>query len=164
MPAPPKWADAPKPPPVAVQPLIELLPPRQPQDRESLQPVPGVNSRFCFRCGSTIFEDAAICPHCGVAQPGFMEALARPALGYVQKDSGIASLLSFLCPGAGQMYAGEVGRGVLIFLVWFVSIPLTFVMLCIPTVVIHIWQIFDANSCVVRLNRKLIPRRIAHFD
>jgi len=54
----------------------------------------------------TLLAAAAICLLC--ARP----ATAQQPAGY--KDPGIATLLSVVIPGGGQMYAGETGRGAML--------------------------------------------------
>ena len=55
---------------------------------------------------------------------------------------GIAALLSFIIPGAGQMYKGNVGSG----LVWFVFVLLGYVLFIIPGLFLHVICIFAAAS------------------
>ncbi|MDI6885794.1 MAG: TM2 domain-containing protein [archaeon] len=40
-----------------------------------------------------------------------------------KKSAGIATLLSFIIPGAGQMYLGRVGKGILILIFCWLIIP-----------------------------------------
>ena len=55
------------------------------------------------------------------------------------KSTGVAALLSFLIPGAGQMYAGRVGRGLL----WLFGTMVGSVFI-FPGLAMYIAQIFDA--------------------
>ena len=43
---------------------------------------------------------------------------------YEQKSSGTAGVLSTLCPGLGQIYNGQVGKGSLFFLLFFAGITI----------------------------------------
>ena len=63
--------------------------------------VPG--QKYCFNCGKLIDEKAEICvTGCGVRQPGMRG----------NKNPGIAAVLSFIYPGLGQIYNGQIKRGV----------------------------------------------------
>ena len=59
---------------------------------------------FCKNCGKEIDDKAEICPHCGV----------RSKLSStVTKNPGLAAIISFFFPGLGQIYNGEIGKGIL---------------------------------------------------
>ena len=64
-------------------------------------------TRFCQSCGSEILAQASVCPQCGVEQSG--------ASSGADLNPGLAAILSFLIPGAGQLYNGELLRGAAIF-------------------------------------------------
>jgi TM2 domain-containing membrane protein YozV len=64
-------------------------------------------TKFCSSCGKKIHKDAELCPKCGVRQ--------APTKG--TKSLWVAIGLSFFIIGAGQVYLGQVGKGVLMFLV-----------------------------------------------
>lgn len=53
---------------------------------------------------------------------------------------GVAALLSLIIPGAGQMYKGEVGMG----LVLLIITPISYLMLFVPGIIVHLIVIFDA--------------------
>jgi len=71
------------------------------------------------------------------------------------KSPGVALLLSFFISGAGQMYNGQVGKGVLMLLatiaLWFVLLGWT----------IWIWSMVDAYSTAKRLNLAYQQRVLA---
>jgi tetratricopeptide (TPR) repeat protein len=56
-------------------------------------------------------------------------------------NPGVAGLLSLIVPGAGQMYRGKVGAGLL----WLVCVPLAYVFI-IPGLALHAICIFNAAS------------------
>lgn len=72
-----------------------------------------------------------------------------------RKDAGVATLLSFFLPGAGQLYNGQVGKGLGFLLVsLFVNFPLMFVGIGFLTgLVTWIWGMIDAHSSAERINR-----------
>ncbi len=59
-----------------------------------------------------------------------------------QWNAGVAALLSFLIPGVGQMYKGNVAHGV----VWFVVTLIGYMMLIVPGLVLHLICICTAAS------------------
>jgi len=65
---------------------------------------------------------------------------AQPVVMGIHKNAGLAAVLSFFIPGAGQMYNGQIGKGILFFITSWLVIP-------------WIWSIFDAYSVANRINR-----------
>ena len=55
---------------------------------------------------------------------------------------GIAAVLSLVIPGAGQMYKGQVGAGLL----WLFCVAVGYVLLIAPGLVLHIVCIVNAAS------------------
>jgi TM2 domain-containing membrane protein YozV len=72
-----------------------------------------------------------------------------------RKDAGVATLLSFFLPGAGQLYNGQVGKGLAFLLVsLFVNLPLMLVGVGFLTgLVTWIWGMIDAHASAERINR-----------
>jgi hypothetical protein len=68
--------------------------------------------------------------------------VAASATSPEKQTHGVPTLLSFFIPGLGQIVKGQVGKGILIFIV----VGLGLVMLVIPGVIIWIWQIVDAYN------------------
>ncbi len=66
-----------------------------------------------------------------------------------RRHPGTAALLSFLFPGAGQLYAGRVGRGIVIFFATFGTLAIGVGAL------LWIANIFDAAHVVREENRKI---------
>lgn len=66
------------------------------------------------------------------------------------KSPGVAALLSFLLCGAGQIYNGEVGKGLLFFF-------LCWTIILAP--IMWIWSICDAYSVAERSARRRGRRR-----
>ncbi|HLD57040.1 MAG TPA: hypothetical protein VJA47_01970 [archaeon] len=63
-------------------------------------------TKFCSTCGKKIHKLAEICPKCGVRVKE--QKVLNP---------GFAAVLSFLYAGLGQIYNGELGKGIAIFFV-----------------------------------------------
>ena len=55
---------------------------------------------------------------------------------------GVAAVLSLVIPGAGQIYKGRIGAG----LVWLICTVLGYVALILPGIIIHIICIVNAAS------------------
>ena len=55
---------------------------------------------------------------------------------------GVAAVLSLVIPGAGQIYKGRIGAG----LVWLICTVLGYVALVLPGIIIHIICIVNAAS------------------
>jgi len=72
-----------------------------------------------------------------------------------RKDAGVATLLSFFLPGAGQLYNGQIGKGLGFMLVTlFINFPLMFVGVGFLTgLITWIWGMIDAHSSAERINR-----------
>ncbi len=98
---------------------------------------PGENEVYCRECGEIIRENAEICPECGVRQ--------RSPSGGFDNDAGIAAVASLLVPGAGQIYLGHLGRGLLFLFGSFVAGLLSVFLVGIPFLLaIWVYGIYDA--------------------
>jgi TM2 domain-containing membrane protein YozV len=101
-------------------------------------------TRPCPYCAEPILTTAKKCKHCGE----FLDAQARPLqpapiVAFNREWSpGIAALLSFLIPGAGQMYKGNIISGLLCF----VATAIGYVAFIIPGLILHLICIFAAAS------------------
>lgn len=63
----------------------------------------------CPECQHQVSRTAVSCPSCG--------AKLRDG-----SSNGVAAVLSFLIPGLGQMYQGRVVTGIVLFVLFFVTI------------------------------------------
>jgi len=113
-------------------------------DREYV-PEEGRGTKFCQRCGARIHVDAEICPNCGVR--------ATHVRSTVQKSPGLAAVLSFLFIGLGQIYNGQIGKG-LLFIV--AGIILTFTVFIIIGIIFlpifWVYNIYDAYNTAKKIN------------
>ena len=75
-----------------------------------------------------------------------------------RKDAGVATLLSFFLPGAGQLYNGQVAKGLGFLLVsLFVNFPLMFIGIGFLTgFATWLWSMIDAHQSAERINRGLL--------
>jgi TM2 domain-containing membrane protein YozV len=73
------------------------------------------------------------------------------------KSAGLAAVLSFLWCGLGQIYNGQIGRGVVLGFVYLISWLLIGVLVgFITTPILWIWGMVDAYRTAERLNREAI--------
>ena len=98
--------------------------------------------------------------HVVIHAPAHAPAYAQPPPGALapyhrKRDSGIAALLSFFVPGAGQLYNGQVGKGAAFLLVTiFVNVPLMFVWVGFVTqLATWLWAMIDAYVSAEKINR-----------
>jgi len=136
-------------------------------------------ARYCEKCQQPLAATAKFCGHCGtsVAQA---EATPRPARipeaqppraasptshagpPVFYKNPGVATLLSFFFMGAGQIYNGEIGKGIAFLITYAVSLLLMFIVIGFVTIpILWIWGMIDANGSAKRINEQL-AREQAH--
>jgi TM2 domain-containing membrane protein YozV len=112
----------------------------------------------CPTCGHRLeYEQAEICPKCGVrirAPP------SQQSSG--QKSPGIAALCSVFIPGLGQVYNGELEKGIGIYIAeligWALTISVSFYLFFLFPI-IWIYGIYDAYTTANRMNSNIIPVR-----
>jgi TM2 domain-containing membrane protein YozV len=69
------------------------------------------------------------------------------------KSPGVAAVLSFFWCGLGQIYNGEIGKGVLMLVLYAISVVLLFVLIgFLTTPVLWIWGMVDAYKTAERIN------------
>lgn len=116
-----------------------------------------VTGAYCSGCGTPLHERAAICPRCGVPTAHASQtADTAVALAIRSKSALAAVLLSLLLTGAGQWYAGRIGRGFAFLAAGIVSGLLIFVLiglLLLP--IVWVWAAIDASNCVREYNTRL---------
>lgn len=79
--------------------------------------------------------------------PAQVVPYVQPPLMYVKrKEPGIALLLSFLLPGLGQFYNGDVGKGIALMLGFFVLVWIGI------GIVFWIWAMIDAYQSATNIN------------
>lgn len=107
------------------------------------------DTKKCLYCAELINIDARKCKHCGEfldgssrSEPKVTQTFVLPEQKIRRWSPGVAALLSFLIPGAGQMYKGNVGSG----LVWLFVVVIGYVLLIVPGLILHLICIFAAAS------------------
>jgi len=125
--------------------------------------------RHCEHCGREVPADAKFCRSCGkpLTQTGEQSAPpaapAQPPAHYARqgppvfyKNPSIATVLSFPWMGAGQIYNGEIAKGLAFIILYAFSVLLMFVLIgFITTPILWIWGMVDANGSAKRINERL---------
>lgn len=106
---------------------------------------PRPDEQFCQSCGETIKKEAEVCPSCGVRQKG--------ASGGEIKNPGVAALLSFLFGGGGQIYNGQIGKGIGLIVIQFFNVLLMFVLIGFLTYPATLaYATYDAYNVAKKIN------------
>lgn len=100
-------------------------------------------TKKCPSCLGLIHPDAKKCKHCGKSFEPPQERISQTATK-IQRvwHPGIAAVLSFFFPGVGQIYKGQIVAG----LIWLLIVPVGYMLLIIPGVILHICCIGGAYS------------------
>ena len=77
------------------------------------------------------------------------------------KNPTLAAILSFLINGLGQVYNGQIGKGILIFVVQIINVLLMSIVIgFITTPIVWIWSIYDAYKVATRLNQEAAQQAV----
>lgn len=102
--------------------------------------------KFCANCSNEIDEKAEICPKCGVR-------VKQVSVHREMKSSGIAVILSFFIPGLGQIYNGQIGKGILFIIIGFI-LALSMIVLIgfVLYPIFWIYNMYDAYKTAEGIN------------
>lgn len=107
---------------------------------------------FCSGCGTAVAMDTRFCPKCGTVQ-GMPVAATPVVVVRERKEPWFALALSFIFSGLGQIYNGEIGKGIAFIIAHFISLLLIMVVVgFITTPIIWIWGMVDAYKSAERIN------------
>ncbi len=71
------------------------------------------------------------------------------------RNPGIAAVLSFFWCGLGQIYNGQIAKGIVMLAAYTISAALIWVFIgLITTPILWIWGMVDAYKTATRLNRE----------
>jgi TM2 domain-containing membrane protein YozV len=115
-------------------------------------------TKFCVNCGAMIDARAEICPTCGVRVAPAPYPTMPPQYANIEKKSeGIAAVASFLFVGLGQIYNGQIGKGIMFIIL---GIFLVFTMLFLIGFLLYplfwIYNVYDAYNTAKKINAGLI--------
>lgn len=83
-------------------------------------------------------------------------ALNQPAPPVFYKNPGIAAVLSFFWMGLGQIYNGQIAKGIAFMVLYGLSWILMLVVIgFITTPIMFIWGIYDAYKSATKINADL---------
>ena len=72
------------------------------------------------------------------------------------KNPSIATILSFFFMGLGQLYNGQIGKGVVFNILYGISVALMWVVIgFVTTPILWIWGMVDANNSAKKINEKM---------
>lgn len=104
----------------------------------------------CVRCGK------AICSDCAVHVQGRLTCKICASQGEEShpkspKSPRVAAVLSFLWAGLGQIYNGQIGKGILLLVVQVINLALMFVLIGFVTgFLVLVYSIYDAYKSAER--------------
>jgi TM2 domain-containing membrane protein YozV len=118
-------------------------------------------TKFCVNCGSEIDARAEICPKCGVRVAPPPPMMPQQQYGYApqpnvnveRKNEGLSAVLSFLFVGLGQIYNGEIGKGIAFIVLGVVFAFMIIILIGIPLYLIFwVYNIYDAYNTAKGIN------------
>jgi len=72
------------------------------------------------------------------------------------KNPTIATVLSFFVMGLGQIYNGQIGKGVLFIVLYIISWVLIYAVVgFVTTPILWIWGMVDANKSAQKINERI---------
>ena len=76
----------------------------------------GTEKNFCASCGKRVNANQAVCINCGCALTNKARKISfgGKTISSGEKSAKKATILSCLCVGVGQMYLGQVTKGIVI--------------------------------------------------
>ena len=105
-------------------------------------------TKYCAHCGTEIDKEAMTCPNCGVLQTGMQTQPRAPI-----KNEGLAAVLSFFFTGLGQIYNGDIGKGIVLIIIQIINVLLMFVIIGFLTyIIVWIYGIWDAYKTAKNIN------------
>jgi TM2 domain-containing membrane protein YozV len=103
-----------------------------------------VMPEVCPECGAVMQDELAEkCPLCSTLSPKR------------EKSSKVAALLSLVFPGSGQVYNGEMMKGILVLIGSLVGI----LIYLVPGIIVWIYGIYEAYTTSEKMNKGKVPFR-----
>jgi len=107
--------------------------------------------KFCESCGASV-QTTQTFQQPVAQQPVY--AAQQPAAAMMQKKSaGVAVILSFFLPGLGQIYNGQIGKGIILIILSVVFWLLSSIVIGIPFyIILWIYGMYNAYSTANKIN------------
>jgi len=105
--------------------------------------------KFCESCGASV-QTTQTFQQPVAQQPVYAQ---QPTQVKTEKSAGIAAILSFFFTGSGQVYNGNLGKGIGIL----IGAIIGYFIFVIPGVIIWIYGVYDAYSTAQKMNKGEIP-------
>lgn len=117
-----------------------------------------MSTKYCSNCGIEMDSLTEHCPKCGVKQvspPDYQVTYQKNIQN--QKSPGLAAVLSFLIVGLGQIYNGQIAKGLFLLLGAIISGVLMLILIgFIFWIVIWLYAIYDAYDTAKKINSGVI--------
>ncbi|HKM13541.1 MAG TPA: zinc ribbon domain-containing protein [Candidatus Methanomethylophilaceae archaeon] len=119
---------------------------------------------YCRKCGKDNPDDAIFCKECGanlngseVVPQGTPYGSNNYHASALQKSTGIGIILSIICVGFGHLYAGQISKGIILFIIFTVLMALSLVLYfpVLIALVMWIWGIYDVNNTINQYNQHI---------
>lgn len=111
---------------------------------------------YCRNCGNQITELDSFCPKCGT------RAVKIITFSPLVRNAGVSAVLSTIIPGLGQIYNGQIKKGVPIIIASIVLLILAIAMrmperigVYVAYILLWMLSIFDAYRSAEKINSKI---------
>jgi len=72
------------------------------------------------------------------------------------KNPSTSTILSFFFMGLGQIYNGQIGKGIIFIILYGISVALMWVVIgFVTTPILWIWGMVDANNSAKKINENM---------
>ncbi len=104
--------------------------------------------KFCEHCGASLLTTQAF------QQPAAPQTAAPPsAAGKQEKNVAAALILSFFFTGSGQVYNGQMGKGIGVL----IGTIIGYMIFVIPGIIVWAYGLYDAFTTAQKMNKGEIP-------
>ena len=106
--------------------------------------------KFCESCGASV-QTTQTFQQPVAQQPVYTQ---QPAAAVMQKKSaGVAVILSFFLPGLGQIYNGQIGKGIGMIILSVIFWLLSSILIGIPFyIILWVYGMYNAYSTANKIN------------
>ena len=117
----------------------------EPPVRKKVPPRPNDHGKiFCYKCGASIFEEAEICPHCGVRQKRATSTSANGSGGVTSRVTAFLFAFFLGLFGAHKFYLGQTGMGIVYLVIGTIGWGLFFFTFGVPQIILAVICLIEA--------------------